>query len=82
MIFAFTLLPFSPAAGVSSMLPWLAVLSLLIVMVGASWIALGASLQRGAEGIGGQQIVYRVAAAALMLIVVMIGWNTIALAWS
>ena len=80
VIFAFTLLPFTPGMGVADMLPWLAALSLLIVMVGSAWIALGASLKRGAEARAGQEVAYKVAAVALLLIVGMIGWNAIALA--
>jgi hypothetical protein len=64
------------------MAPWLAALSLLIVTVGGSWIALGASLKQGTRGDAGRLVTYRVAAVALILIVAMIGWNTIALAWS
>lgn len=82
VIFAFTLLPFTPAMGLGEMLPWLAALSFLIAMVGSSWIALGASLKYGARGAAGQEITYKVAAVAMMLIVGMIGWSTIALAWS
>lgn len=81
VIFAFTLLPFTPASTWADMVPWLALLSLLIVMVGSSWIALGSSLQRRTDTIAGQTLTYRVAAVALMLIVGMIGWNTVALAW-
>jgi len=82
VIFAFTLLPFTPAVTLAERMPWLVVLSLLIVTVGAAWIALGASLQRGTGGAAGQAFVYKVAAVALMLIVAMIGWNTVALAWA
>lgn len=80
VIFAFTLLPF-PASDLRAMLSWLGLLSLLIVIVGASWIALGSFMQRGVDGIAGHAAVYRIAAVALMLIVGMIGWNTVALAW-
>jgi threonine/homoserine/homoserine lactone efflux protein len=82
VIFAFTLLPFTPAMSLAQMAPWLAALSLLIVAVGGSWIALGASLKEGSRGDAGQLVTYKVAAVALMLIVAMIGWNTIELAWS
>ncbi len=80
VIFAFTLLPFSAAADLADMLPWLAALSLLIVTVGASWIALGAAMHRSAPSEIGQARIYKLASAALMLIVCMIGWNTVALA--
>lgn len=82
VIFAFTLLPFSPTAGIGEMLPWLAALSALIVLVGGSWIALGASMRRGAGELAGDALIYKVASAALILIVGMIGWNTVALALS
>lgn len=81
VIFAFTLLPFSPVAGAGEMLPWLVSLCVLISAVGAGWIALGASLQKGASGIG-LATTCKVAATALMLIVAMIGWNTVALAFA
>ncbi|MFN3623569.1 MAG: LysE family translocator [Hyphomicrobium sp.] len=81
VIFAFTLLPFGPAAALPGMLPWLAALCAMIVIVGGSWIALGASMHRRADAAGHVRA-YRVAAVALVLIVVMIGWNTVALAWS
>lgn len=79
VIFAFTLLPF-PAADMRALLPWLGLLSLLIVLVGASWITLGSCMRRGIDGMSGNAV-YRVAAVALLLIVGMIGWNTVALAW-
>lgn len=82
VIFAFTLLPFTPTTSLEETVPWLVALSLLIVLVGGSWIALGAALKQGARGGTGHVVPYKVAAAALLVIVVMIGWNTIALAWA
>jgi threonine/homoserine/homoserine lactone efflux protein len=82
VIFAFTLLPFSSTTSIADALPWLAGLAVLIAGVGGTWIVLGSYLRRGSGAAGGPAVTYKVAAVALMLIVAMIGWNTVALAFS
>jgi threonine/homoserine/homoserine lactone efflux protein len=74
-IFAFTLLP--DPSGLSEFLPRFGVLSLLIVTVGFSWIAGGASLKRGLR----PQTGYRAGAVALAVIAVMIGGSAIGIVW-
>ena len=46
LIFAFMLLPSDSSLTWAGVVPWLGVLSHLIVTVGACWIAIGASLRR------------------------------------
>jgi threonine/homoserine/homoserine lactone efflux protein len=48
LIFAFMLLPSDSPLTWAGVVPWLGVLSILIVTVGACWIGLGASLRCGA----------------------------------
>jgi threonine/homoserine/homoserine lactone efflux protein len=78
IIFAFTLLPHAPTPDFAALLPWLAALSSMIVMVGAGWIALGASLIGGLGVAATPRASYRVGAVALVVVAGMIGANTVA----
>lgn len=47
LIFAFAIIPFGSTGDIWKSAPWLAALSLLIVIVGSCWIAAGSALQKG-----------------------------------
>ena len=70
-VFAFLLLP--AAAGLAELAPWIAAMAALIVAVGASWIALGATLGRGLRGLGHPELMYRLSAIVLVLMATAIG---------
>ena len=78
IIFAFTLLPLQ--IGGLDLLPWLRALAALIVTIGACWIALGASLGRGLEGIGHPELIYRSGAIALLVLAGIIGAHSVGIA--
>lgn len=66
LIFAFLLLPLQ--AGPFELLPWLAVLAGQIVTAGAAWLALGATLGRGARRLGHPDLINRLGAIALVAV--------------
>jgi threonine/homoserine/homoserine lactone efflux protein len=78
IIFAFTLIPFGGSGDLARSVPWIGILSLLIVMIGACWIAAGAAVQSSVKGGAGAQACCRVGAIALMLFAALIGGNAIA----
>jgi threonine/homoserine/homoserine lactone efflux protein len=70
-VFAFLLLP--PAIGIRELSPWIAVMSMLIVAVGAAWLSLGATLGRGLRGLGRPELMYRLSAIVLVVMATVIG---------
>ncbi len=76
-IFAFALLPTTAATGRVELGPRLALLSLLIVTIGCSWIGAGAFLKRGLKR---PETGYRLGAAALVVIAAIISGNALAIA--
>jgi threonine/homoserine/homoserine lactone efflux protein len=66
MVFAFLLLPLQ--AGLFELLPWLAVIALQIVMAGAVWVTLGATLGRGARRLGCPDLITRTGAVTLVAV--------------
>lgn len=66
MVFAFLLLPLQ--AGLLELLPWLAVIALQIVMAGAAWVTLGATLGRGAHRLGHPDLITRTGAVTLVAV--------------
>ncbi|OPY98739.1 hypothetical protein A5906_29585 [Bradyrhizobium sacchari] len=66
MVFAFLLLPLQ--AGPSELLPRLGVIVLLIVMAGAAWVTLGATLGRGARRLGRPELIGRTGAVTLVAV--------------
>lgn len=77
VIFAFTLLPLQLAAF--GLFPWLGLLTVLIVTIGSAWIALGAALGRGLQGVGRPLLVYRLSAVALVVLAGTIGAQSLAI---
>lgn len=77
VIFAFTLLPLQLAAF--GLFPWLGLLTVLIVTIGSAWIALGAALGRGLQGVGRPLLVYRLSAVALVVLAGTIGAQSMAI---
>ncbi|MBR1131119.1 LysE family translocator [Bradyrhizobium iriomotense] len=66
MVFAFLLLPLQ--AGLSGLLPRLGVIALLIVLAGAAWVTLGATLGRGARRLGRPELISRTGAVTLVAV--------------
>ncbi|MBR0786396.1 LysE family translocator [Bradyrhizobium iriomotense] len=66
MVFAFLLLPLQ--AGLFELLPWLGVIALLIVMAGAAWVTLGATLGRAARRRGRPELITRTGAVTLVAV--------------
>jgi threonine/homoserine/homoserine lactone efflux protein len=69
-IFAFLLLP--PAIGFVELTPWIAVMAVQIVAVGAAWLTLGATFGRGLRGLGHPELMYRLSAIALVVMATVI----------
>ncbi|MBR0825720.1 LysE family transporter [Bradyrhizobium manausense] len=78
VIFAFTLLPLQVAA--IDLLLWLILLAVQIVTIGSGWIALGAALGRGLQGVGRPLLIYRLSAVALVMLAGMIGAQSLTMA--
>ncbi|BAL74598.1 LysE family translocator [Bradyrhizobium cosmicum] len=66
LVFAFLLLPLQ--VGPLELLPWLGVIALQILTAGAAWLALGATLGRGARRLGHPEIVTRIGAVTLVAV--------------
>jgi len=66
LVFAFLLLPLQ--IGPLELLPWLGVIALQILTAGAAWLALGATLGRGARRLGHPEIVTRIGAVTLVAV--------------
>lgn len=66
MVFAFLLLPLE--AGLADLLPWLATIALQIVVAGAGWVTLGATLGRGARRLGHPDLITRTGAVTLVAV--------------
>lgn len=66
MVFAFLLLPLE--AGLFELLPRLAVIALQIVVAGAAWVTLGATLGRGARRLGHPDLITRTGAVTLVAV--------------
>ncbi|MCS3727206.1 LysE family translocator [Bradyrhizobium betae] len=66
LVFAFLLLPLQ--IGPLELLPWLGMIALQILTAGAAWIALGATLGRGARRLGHPEIVTRIGAVTLVAV--------------
>lgn len=66
-IFAFGIIPAGASGDLAAALPWIALLSVLIVSVGTSWIGLGALAKRGFRLAATPELCYRVGAVALLL---------------
>jgi threonine/homoserine/homoserine lactone efflux protein len=79
LIFAFTLLPSDPSLTWAGVVPWLGGLSVLIVTVGACWIAIGASLRCGAPQVGAQ-LGCRAGSVALVLFAGVISGRAVGIA--
>ena len=79
LIFAFTLLPPDSPLTWAGVVPWLAVLSLLIITVGACWIAVGASLRRATPQVGAQ-LGCRVGSVALVVFAGVISGRAVGIA--
>lgn len=75
IVFAFTLLP---SRGAPELLPWLGLLSALIVLVGTCWIAVGAGLKQGARGITVSRLAHRAGAVVLAVFAALIGATALA----
>lgn len=71
IIFAFTILPLG--VTLTGLIAWLTALGVMISAVGGLWIALGAALSRGLEGIFPARIGYRLSALALMILAGAVG---------
>jgi threonine/homoserine/homoserine lactone efflux protein len=69
--FAFMLLP--PAIGFVELTPWIAMMAVQIVAVGAAWLTLGATLGRGLRGLGHPELMYKLSAIALVVTATVIG---------
>lgn len=78
IIFASALLPLE--INGLDLMPWLVVLAVLIATIGASWIAIGASLGRGLAGVGRGDLVYRLGAIAQVILAGMIGGHSLGIA--
>ena len=78
IIFASALLPLE--VNGLDLVPWLAVLALLIAAIGATWIAIGVSLGRGLEGVGRGDLIYRLGAIAQIVLAGMIGGHSLGIA--
>lgn len=70
-VFAFLLLP--PAIGLVELTPWIAIMAVQIVAVGAAWLTLGAALGGGLRGLGHPELMYRLSAIALVIMATAIG---------
>jgi threonine/homoserine/homoserine lactone efflux protein len=81
IIFAFTLIPFGARGDLPRSLPWLVILSLLIVIIGTCWIAAGAVIQRNVTVGAGAQVCCRAGAIALMLFAALIGGSALTVRW-
>ena len=76
--FAFLLLP--AAAGGLAVLPWIAMVALQIVVAGTAWLMLGTMLGRGLRSVGYPELLYRL--SAIVLVVMMTAINAGAFAAS
>lgn len=80
VIFAFLILPHLADRRLVEALPYLAGLCGLIVLVGGSWIGLGALLRAGANGAVSAGLVRRIGASALVVFAMVLGssaWTTV-----
>jgi threonine/homoserine/homoserine lactone efflux protein len=79
VIFAFTILPHLADGRLVQGLPYLLGLCAMIVLVGGSWIALGAGIRAGSAGQLPSGVVRRVGAGALVVFAMVLGssaWTT------
>ena len=77
-VFAFLLLP--AEAGGLAVLPWIAMVALQIVVAGTAWLMLGTMLGRGLRSVGYPELLYRL--SAIVLVVMMTAINAGAFAAS
>jgi threonine/homoserine/homoserine lactone efflux protein len=77
-VFAFLLLP--AEAGGLAVLPWIAMVALQIVVAGTAWLMLGTMLGRGLRSVGYPELLYRL--SAIVLAVMMTAINAGAFAAS
>lgn len=80
LIFAFTIIPFGASGEIGRAAPWIAFLAMLIVSVGAGWIAAGGALRTRLSG-GGTRVCCRVGAAVLTAFAALISGTAIAGVW-
>jgi hypothetical protein len=79
VIFAFLILPHLADRRILQGLPYLAGLCGLIILVGGSWIGLGAALRAGSGGHLAGGLVRRIGASALVVFAMVLGssaWTT------
>ena len=69
-IFAFLLLP--PQVGFLALMPWLVTMAVEVLIVGAAWLALGATIGRGLRGLGHPELMYRIFAIVLVVMVTVV----------
>jgi threonine/homoserine/homoserine lactone efflux protein len=77
IVFAFSLFPLGFSGGEVGLLTWFGILSVLIILTGVLWIAVGAMLRRGMYGTAAAEAGYRGGAVVLMLFACVLGWRLI-----